>query len=63
MPQKRQTDEQRLLEIEESDRLLEEQGFGATRDNMADDDPEGMDEFWEEQLTEMMRKQKRRPAR
>lgn len=56
MPQKKQSDEQRVKDIEESDKLLDEQKFKPKGDNMADDDPDGMDEFWEERAKKAARR-------
>lgn len=52
MPQKKQTDEQRLKELEESLELMDESGLpipDRKRLTVIDDDPKGMDEFWSEQ--------------
>lgn len=64
MPQRKQTDEQRLIELEQSLELMEEADLPEPRNlKVIEDDPDGMDEFWEEQLTEMMRmEKKRKPA-
>jgi hypothetical protein len=65
MPQKKQTPEQRLIELEESLELMDTADLPELNEEqlrVGEDDPEGMDEFWEEQLTEMMRMEKRRPA-
>lgn len=50
MPQAKQTDAQRLKELEESTELLEKQGFKPRRGVMIEDDPDGLDEFWSERV-------------
>jgi hypothetical protein len=57
MPQKKQTDEQVEQDLDESLKLMKEQGVRG-KGCAGDVDPD-MDAFWEEQMTEGLRKFKK----
>lgn len=58
MPQKRQDDEQTYIELQESLKLFKEQGFKPRKGVILEDDPE-MDDFWNEQLEKIEKKEKK----